>query len=166
MLLILPTLLLFACKNDEFSMQKEPYTGTHFRIDGYYYLDYGNPATRIINFFYRDGTMLSVGAVYVSDLDSVENSYRNGEWYRIYSEHILRWGIFTVNGSVIKHEKWYHSSGGGWPAYVSEGVILNDTTYKINSIYRPLTGERLADNAVYHFKQFSPKPDSTNTYIK
>ena len=61
---------------------------------------------------------------------------------------------------------WYSPSGGGTPAYVREGKILNDTTFHITTSYRSNGSERHEKDEVYHFRQFYPKPDSTNNFIK
>jgi len=52
---------------------------------------------------------------------------------------------------------------------VREGDIINDTTFVISVSYRMKKGKKTevkARNETYHFKQFSPQPDSTNNFIK
>jgi len=54
-------------------------------------------------------------------------------------------------------------------AYISEGSILNDTTFVITSSYRMVDGKKTevtSRNETCHFRQFSPNPDSTNTFIE
>jgi len=47
---------------------------------------------------------------------------------------------------------------------VREGIILNDTTFQITKY---TSGSNVSErNEVYHFREFHPKPDSTNKYIK
>ena len=67
------------------------------------------------------------------------------------------YGLFQIEVSIIKIEKWVPSSGGPTKAYLREGEILNDTTFYL--MHRE-------KKEIYHFKQYSPKPDSTNKYIK
>ena len=54
-------------------------------------------------------------------------------------------GVFIINGQSIKFEKWYPSSGGGLPAYVREGDIINDTTFVISVSYRMKKGNNKAN---------------------
>jgi hypothetical protein len=54
----------------------------------------------------------------------------------------------------------------GWQVYVKEGFILNDTTLQITRMYRVDGSDEHILNYTYHFRQFSPKPDSTNNFIK
>ena len=63
-------------------------------------------------------------------------------------------------------EKWYPNSPGQPKVYIREGKILNDTTFHITASYRPDGSERREKDEIYHFKQFSPKPDSTNNFVK
>jgi hypothetical protein len=81
----------------------------------------------------------------------------------------FNWGVFQVNGANIKFERWYPSSGGPLKAYISSGEILNDTTFLITESYRMQKGNKteLKDrNETYYFREFSPKSDSTNKFIK
>jgi hypothetical protein len=51
---------------------------------------------------------------------------------------------------------------------VRAGQILNDTTFVIAESYRMNEGKKTEvkeRNETYHFKQFNPKPDSTNRFI-
>ena len=57
--------------------------------------------------------------------------------------------------------------GIGAPMYMKIGKIINDTTFQL---VREFASYHKKDSRVidetYHFKQFSPKPDSTNVFIK
>ena len=52
------------------------------------------------------------------------------------------------------------------PVYLDKGEIQNDSTFLITKSIRSKTGEEKELNEIYHFKQFSPKPDSTNVFVK
>ena len=65
------------------------------------------------------------------------------------------YGLFLIKDSIIKIEKW--TVGHNCYPYLREGKILNDTTFYL--MHRE-------KKEVYHFKQFSTKPDSTNRFIK
>lgn len=84
-----------------------------------------------------------------------------------FNEYKSNWGIFVVESSYFAYEKWYCSDGICY-AYIKEGEIKNETTIHITKSYRIkndiITEEKERDET-YHFKQFSPKPDSTNSFI-
>lgn len=59
---------------------------------------------------------------------------------------------------------WY--SRADLPVFTKKGEILNDSTFIINEVYE-YDGKILSkENKLYHFYKYSPKPDSTNKYIK
>lgn len=160
-LIILLTLLLLngcnnAFKDDELTMERQPYNGTELRTNGYYYEI--NPHTNGIGealFLYRDGTMMLCGG-------SGENSDPFGFMEQLFAspsfishakEHAFYWGVFQIDGNTIQYERWYQSDG-GLPVGCSEGAILNDTTFVVD------------ENTVFHFRHYTPKPDSTNRFIQ
>ena len=78
------------------------------------------------------------------------------------------WGVFNIKNNQILYERWCPSEP-PYRTYVREGNIINDTTFVITKLYRMVNGKKTEEselNEVYHFKQFSPKPDSTNKFIK
>jgi hypothetical protein len=75
------------------------------------------------------------------------------------------WGVFNIKDNIIKFERWYPGQGAK-KAYVREGIILNDTTFHITKSYRSNGSELKDADEVYHFRKFSPKPDSTNVFVK
>ena len=87
-----------------------------------------------------------------------EEKYANGSYYNEYKDIKQKWGIFKIEGNKIRIENWGYGELAR-PVTVSEGSILNDTTYKKIKINNSNA------NLTYHYKQFSPKPDSTNVFI-
>jgi len=153
------------CKNDKLSLPKQPYNGNELRIDGYYYNIYYEQKIRTY-FFYNDGTLLHDGAGHDFDkLDEYEQSINLKTATEKRGKMQLLWGVYAIDGNVIKFERWYPDQP-CYPSYVREGIILNDTTFHIIKSYRSNGSEMSTENSVYHFKQFSPKPDSTNSFIK
>jgi hypothetical protein len=73
--------------------------------------------------------------------------------------------VFIIEDNVIKFERWYPSER-PYNAFVREGVILKDTTFHITKSYRSNGTEKREKDEIYHFRKFSPKPDSTNVYVK
>ena len=173
--LILVVILLSCCakdnifKDDELHLEKVPYTGDELRIDGYYYSEFGDEDDKLrdVYFFYRNGNLL-YGSTYSSDLeDKKEEEYTTEEWQSIVKESKQRWGVFQIEGTKILFERWYPSQP-PLKAYVREGEILNDTTFKITQSYRMKDGEkteRKDRDETFNFKEFSPKPDSTNKFV-
>ncbi len=91
----------------------------------------------------------------------------NGFYASVSAKYKYDWGVFQIDGTQIKYEKWVASEG-PFSAFTYEGVILNDTTFVINKGYRMMDIDKKAPTEVnweYHFKEFSPKPDSTNRFI-
>lgn len=85
----------------------------------------------------------------------------------------IGWGVFNVTGSEIVIERWVTASGGGtYPTQMLKGVIKNDTTIHFHTLIgvHPVNYNSkkkvLTIDETYHFRQFSPKPDSTNNFIK
>jgi hypothetical protein len=157
-------------QDDELYLSKQYYTGNKLRIDGYYYFNYTNNSTEYVDvyFLFKNGIILSGGSGLQSELPEKEERFQNGTFDNKAKSIKFLWGVHQIEGSKIAFERWYPSEK-PYRAYVSEGVVLNDTTFRITQSYRNKKGEKTeieSENEVYHFKQFSPKPDSTNTFIK
>lgn len=157
--LLLILLALNGCKafkDDELSLTKQPYNGDKLKMEGYYYEI--NPHTNGIGeaaFLYRDGTMLFCGGSGENDdpFGFIENLLASPDFIEHAKEHAFYWGVFQIDGSAIQYERWYQSDG-ALPVRRSEGNILNDTTFVVD------------DNTVFHFRHYTPKPDSTNQFIQ
>jgi hypothetical protein len=155
-------LLMYDCKDEPLLFSQTPYTGSELRIDGYYYLQENEQTW--IKFFYRNGIVLIFYHGFpTTDLTIVDEGI--AEKYERCKNEKMCWGIFSVFGSTIQSTKWGHSVGGGLTSYKYMGTIENDTTFcLIRAIY--YTGRIDEFNDCYHFRQFSPKPDSTNIFIE
>lgn len=155
-------------EDDKLSIPKTQYTGKQLRIDGYYYLNRtdGTIATRY--FFYFNGILLEGVSTINKGVDQTEEAFKDGSYYSSAKNDKLSWGVFKIDNDQIQFEKWYPSSGGPTHAYVRAGKILNETTFQITESYRMQGGNKTevsAKDEVYHFKQFSPKPDSANVFV-
>lgn len=152
-------IILSACKDDELMLQRTPYIGNELRIDGYYYEQAYNCTS--VKFSYRNGVLLVAGGYLSYNIDSVEKQLLNS--YEKIKHSKISWGVFVIKGSTIEYSFWDTSVGGGLPTYKSIGYIENDTTFCITRTINK-EGSIFKRNDVYHFKQFSPKPDSTGAY--
>ena len=152
-------------KDEELTLVRKPYLGNELRIDGYYYHMSLNSNTFDDTYcFYRDGTVVWLsgtppGVSPFVHMEEVLNYYNGGA--PVYKTDF---GLFQINDSTIAINHWWPNEG-YLPAYLLEGIILNDTTFLINSSTHVKTGEIREGHRVFHFQAFSPKPDSTNTYI-
>ena len=141
----------------ELSMVRTDYTETVLRIDGYYYNEsfvapYPNYSIAK-SFFYRNGIKFGV-----CSYDTTTMSF--DEHCAALTKSKLNWYVFKIEGNSITIEGWDNST----QTFKEYGEILNDTTFRITEIERSERTEK--SNIIYHFKQFSPKPDSTNRFIK
>ena len=155
----------YSADNDKFTLPRQNFTGNQLRVDGYYYYEYGNPVYRSVFFLNRNGVIFDPGGGYeLTNQVKREKAFASRDFSKtLISE--LWWGQFVIEDSIIKFEKYYPGDGPLW-SYIKEGVIINDTTFHITKSYRSNGAELSDENEVYHFLKFSPKPDSTNVFIK
>ena len=159
-------------EDEELSMERVDYTGTELRTDGYYYYRYQYYDSREDSLYdkfipwilYRNGVSLYGGAWDYSRMEEVEIKFEDGTYYDKLKDDKFSWFVFQISDSVIDFEGW--DSGG----YISKSTvkqyakIVNDTTF-CRCSKRPQKGENVK-GMTFHFKQFAPKPDSTNSFIK
>ena len=155
-------------QHDKLHLEKRNYNGTELRIDGYYFQEYGGEEKYLdIVFFYRNGVVLDVASTKES-ISENEINFRLESCCTNIKEHRWNWGVFNIDSNVIKYERWYPYDLVD-KAFVNEGYILNDTTFIITKRYRikrDVEKELRILNDTFHFKELSPKPDSTNNFIK
>lgn len=171
-LILLLSLLTFngchkALSDDELTLNKKAYLGDKLKLNGYYYEI--NPNTNGISealFLYRDGTMLCCGGSGDSEepFAFMENLLGSPDFIEHAQAHKFYWGVFQIDDDAIQYERWYQGDG-GLPAGRSEGNILNDSTFVIHKITMLGSGDESNENIVFHFHDYSPKPDSTNSFI-
>lgn len=78
------------------------------------------------------------------------------------------WAGYSITDSLITIKRVWGRIGE--TLYTYKGVILNDTTFIIKKIITEGSiqySENGIDdvNEIYHFRSYSPKPDSTNNFI-
>jgi len=148
-------------KDDELSIKKTQYVGIELRTDGYYYYEYDNMIS--IYFLNKDGVFLLGGSFEKKLLSERENRFSNGEYYQAVKDIKTAWGVFLISNNEIKIERWQPLNAIN-KVYLHKGKILNDTTFYITNIYH---NQEEISNFVqsFNFRQFSPKPDSTNIFI-
>ncbi|VAW27569.1 hypothetical protein MNBD_BACTEROID06-1076 [hydrothermal vent metagenome] len=160
LLLLLIMLSSLSCKEEidaVLTMQKTPYTGNELRIDGYYYTVTQNfEGDRYgVTFFYRNG-VVRYGASF-KNLSDISGDWGDGNYRGL-------WAYYEIVGSTIRFEEWLVNS-----TMMNTGIILNDSTFKIterrvSSGSNPNFQEGKVDE-LYHFVEYSPKPDSVNRFL-
>lgn len=163
---ILSILFLQSClEKDDILPNAIPYAGNQLKIDGYYYQitewEKG-PSIFDVYVFYENGILLNVGgnAHSVEETDQyIRKNYVQDTWYK---KNKYVWGVFFIEDNTIR----VNTLSPDYPhrGFVEEGVILNDTTFKITKFSSG--GKVKEKDEIYHFREFSPKPDSTNVYIR
>ena len=147
----------FFLKDDDVLPNAVFYTGNQLKMNGYYhrFSKYSNSIDFPI-IMYKNGILIYIenGKNSIEEMDKYIRNHSNKNKYV--------WGVFFINDDKIiinRLDSDYPHVG-----IVMEGVILNDTTFHITK-YIFENKEREFDE-VYHFREFYPKPDSTNNYIK
>lgn len=165
---VISFIMLLGCSSllefPDLTLRKKDYTGNQLKTNGFYYTTYESYDYKLkkkklfynIYFLYKNGVILNGKGQPSLDNIKVHNS--------VYSYQIS-WGIFQIDGNRIRYEKWIPTLSSA----IYEGVILNDTTFTITEAYNLKLGNKVnisKMNDIYHFQAHSPKPDSTNNYIK
>lgn len=141
-------------------MQQQEYLGKGFRTDGYYYSQgegySGKHLTdthTTVLIFYRNGFFSSSGFG-TSELREVDDLLTSQRGAMAFLEGS---GYYHVSGDSISIEFWTNTSHFPVPTATVPAKILNDTTLKSNILghYK---------NDIWHFRQLSPKPDSTTLF--
>ncbi len=161
LILCLLLVSIVSCGEDEeLQLQRVAYTGNEIRTDGCYYRVMSPDSTNAVYmFFYRNGVLLSfVDYKDINSSDEFENLRSVKNWK-------TNWKIFNINDSLITTQGWGDPWGHRRPLVTGYAKIINDTTILWYKQENTRTGTYEYNNVVY-FRKFSPKPDSTNVFIK
>jgi hypothetical protein len=151
-------------KDDELNLVKKDFNGNEIRIDGFFYeLDTSN-SMFLYYFLFNNGLILGKGAL---SLLEINNSVLINEMTNNMKQYKYNWGLYQIESNKIIFEQWV---AGTFPlqVYTYEGDIINDTTFLIKEYYYLKNGQKKNNyqlESTYHFKKFSPKPDSTNSFV-
>ncbi len=153
-------------------LNKEAFLGKNLKLNGYYY-SVNNKKIKAF-FLYKNGIFFDRiwDGTDKYDLSQINNHILT--FFDIEKQYPTQycWGIFKVSNSNIKIERWLSGNGQAYPTQVLNGEILNDTTIRFYQKIGDATNvkgkkKKLYEiNETYHFRPFSPKPDSTNNFIK
>ena len=151
------------CKDDDLTLSRVEYKGSELKLNGYYFRSIDDDRLELM-VLYRNGIIFTTN---VGEIKSKwwESQFMDGSFGRKVGLAKYEWGLFLINNNTIKIEKWYINEC-GLPVYLSNGELLNDSTFILKESRRSKDGSNYRTyNLIYHFKKFSPKPDSTNTFI-
>ena len=156
-LIILYTIILCSCvktlPDEELTMTKTSYNGKEIRLDGCYVSEPGELKNYEYVFFYSNGVVFIWGdLLYLQNLEQ----FTGGVKYNRKSN----WGLFNVKTNTIEVQKWKMSDV-AIQFLVQKRLykIINDSTLSCDILNNGYTKR-------YTFRKFSPKPDSTNVFIK
>lgn len=185
--LIILVITIFSCRGYEvLNKTKVPYSGNSLRLNGYYYC-LGKEFFNGFNKNYTEGFFLFPNGVYLRVLNGSFDTKLNINQILLsfdqivldrikiknYSNNRIGWGLYSVRDSSIEIENWDHSAdGGAYPTRTLKGKVVNDTTIHFHKLIGAHPNNKggkkkvISINETYHFREFSPKPDSTNVFIK
>lgn len=173
-LTILILLILIGCKDifqdEKYTLIRTSYLDNQLRINGYYYVSVNE--TDSINgqyfnviFLYKNGIAIFAGG---GKREEMEEMIKKKEFYNYIEKVPSAWGIFNIENDSIKIER--PKSYGWFDSYMFTliGSIQDDSTiYIVKDVSSTGNGGKpRIINQIYHFREFTPKPDSTNVFIK
>lgn len=160
--------------DDKLSLEKEDFNGNQLRLDGFYYSitkDSNYPKSILYNFysFYQNGVVRYIGSA--EDF----NRYKRKDVRNSLQTENYDWGVYQIKGDSIMFEQWV--AGEVSKVVLFTGNILNDSTFVINEKYWSKERKKVKEirlknkksnqkEEIYHFIPYSPKPDSTNSFVK
>jgi hypothetical protein len=150
-------------KDELLTIPFKPYTGNDLKLNGYYYYtDTQNqvPLTRVY-FLYQSGVVIYAGSFQSKNLNEIEKQFATNDNYK---QSKVWWGVFNINPPAIVVEQWNGGSGGKNLVIKQSAKIINDSTFIVDLINWQ-DGRQFNANQTFHFQPFSPKPDSTNSFI-
>ena len=156
--------------NEEFQelmMSRTPYVGDEIRIDGYYYSNLSSNDLVGLGVFYRDGVCLHFffSPESADTTEYIESEFLLNDEFIEDAKSRPNWiGVFNIIGESMDYETFETARNTNTRSYFAE--IINDTTFVLQKEVDNLTGNTFEENITYRFKKFSPKPDSTNTFIR
>jgi len=140
-------------------IQREDNISNKIRLDGIYVSSkkINNSERTGVQVFYGNGVLLHFGDNRIpSDCINYWKEYLNNK-NNNYNDVPYWWGIYQIRGDSLLFESWY-STDYYYPTISYSGKVIDDTTIIINYESSILD--------TFKFVEFSPKPDSTNKFIK
>jgi len=140
--------------DEKLTITRTPYSGKEFRLDGYYTgLVPGQSIFFNYIFFYTNGVTFYFGHTFIDDINKIKEDVESARKHKSY------WGIFQVENDTVAIQGWRLRDDVYQNLLINfQYIIINDSTLFYN--------DSRGDTTSYYFRKFSPKPDSTNVFIK
>ena len=140
-------------------MQKEAIDENELKLNGYYYLE--SEGGYCSFFLYENGVFLSNGCSNnIESLEKLDVILSGLEYQQRKNKNQYVWGVYEVRNNKVIIERW--EPWNGWPYKVkrSEGNLISNTELSTSIM------KNLEALEIYKFREFMPKPDSKNSFIK
>ncbi len=156
------------CRDTEFNIDKAVYSGTQLRVDGFYYgggtsNGVGGTIYNVL-IFYRNGIVYLPGGSELANMETYVSGLKGEEIKKVKSD----WGVYSIDGNVIKIERWPNAHMKCNDAELRTGTIEEDTVFVFNKKELRTRKGKIKKSDIserYHFRQFTNKPDSSNNII-
>ena len=145
------------CPAPDLRTSRQDYLNNAIKLDGIFYAQNSNHQI----FLYKNGIYRS--GCRNSDILSIPEKFKcNTDLVYLDSNKKDRtnWGIYLIKQDSIYMEDWRIIGDCTYDVFSHTGKILNDSTLVIPIKYDGRTLD------TFRFAKFSPKPDSTNSFIK
>jgi hypothetical protein len=164
-LFIVFILLLESCISQHNQLRTENISNCNLRLSGYYYL---HDDEGIESFFlYKNGIYLyngssGIGCESLTCHEFMISRKVNENNDTNYYEYQGNWGVFSIDIDKITIKRYWGIGFGSYGIQSMKGNILDSETIEITKF----NGKDLKETWIYHFHPYSPKPDSTNNFIR
>jgi hypothetical protein len=148
------------------------FVGNSLKLNGYYYNIQDNRYKVIYLFSNGVYRLVAQADAPGPNIDLIKFLDDKATVRFIGDKYMVRYdfGLFQVDDSAIIIEHWLSGVGTRYPKRRLQGTITNDSTFHITVKYGDeLHGGNKPVNVVdeiYHFRRFSPKPDSVTKFIQ
>jgi hypothetical protein len=157
---------IFKCKDDELTIPRTENNTNKLKLDGYYYNIYSfDTSSAEVYLLYQNGIFFNAVS---KDLADIKNNTIDLYLPDLAYQYKGFWGTYKIDSNNIEIEYWLPQANHCVKLSYNKGEILNDTTFKITYVrtsYRGEVGYEKNVNDIFYFKQYSPKPDSTISFI-
>lgn len=160
------------CRKDRYPFDKSALTykgkfvyENQIRLDGFYYKETDDATGYGVRYFYEDGVSFKVG---VEENDFDPNSSLCFQIHPRNRDLPYLWGYYIIEGDILKEQTYDPGSRQRYSKFQVEerwAVIENPTTIRFFKRITPEKNE-IALDEVYHFRECTDKPDSTNILMR
>jgi hypothetical protein len=151
---------LIPCKDQEFTISKTENTAYNIKLNGFYY-----DTVLLSNTYSIIYLLYSNGVFYNRNMTDINNINNNNVYFDSkMSNYKTYWGLYIFDNDSIEIQYWGEKYGNCYKIIKQKGIIINDTCFKIVKTTN-YHDKWIDDYHFFIFKQYSPKPDSTNSFF-